>query len=407
MRVLLVHNRYRSESPSGENAVVDDESRLLAAAGCTVERLEVDSDDIAGWSAQKKATLPLRAVWSRDGRRLVHDAIDKFRPDVVHFHNTFPLLSPAAIRTAHQCGVGVVLTLHNFRSLCPSGMFLRDGRICESCLGRVPIPAVRHGCYRGSVAATVPVATMNVVHRGLGTWHHCVDRLVCPSEFTRGKYLEAGWPADRLVVKPNTAKDAGLIRRGPGNGFLYLGRLSEGKGVEGLIMAWRHAFPVGEQRLTIAGSGELDADLRAAAAGAAGVTFVGRVDRETASKLLAEARALVVPSTSYEVFPRTIVEGCAAGTAIIGSRRGAITEIVEHETMGLLVEPNSLDDLASALKRLAASDELAIALGAGARQAYETRFGPAVTTARLLDIYHDAVAARSSAPAGAPELVAG
>ncbi|MGH3076057.1 MAG: glycosyltransferase, partial [Gaiellales bacterium] len=158
MRVLVVHNRYRSAQPSGENAVVEEETALLREAGAVVELLSVESDDIAGWPAAKRLTLPARVVWSRDGARAVRRAIAGFRPDVVHAHNTFPLLSPAALRAAHGTGVRVVQTLHNFRPLCPAATFLRDGRVCEDCLGRVPIPAVVHGCYRSSRAATLPIA---------------------------------------------------------------------------------------------------------------------------------------------------------------------------------------------------------------------------------------------------------
>src|SRR5690348_4746198 len=148
MNVLLVHNRYRTEVPSGEDAVVDDEARLLVQSGCRVTRLEVSSDEIASWPLRKKSTLPVRVVWSREGQRLVRDAIRQTTPDVIHFHNTFPLLSPAVYWTARDSAAAVVQTLHNFRPLCAAATFFRDGAICEKCLGRAPLPGVRHGCYR-------------------------------------------------------------------------------------------------------------------------------------------------------------------------------------------------------------------------------------------------------------------
>ncbi|MBI4172881.1 MAG: glycosyltransferase, partial [Actinobacteria bacterium] len=175
MRVLVVHNRYRRAQPSGENVVVEEEAELLAASGCTVERLEVGSDEIATWSPARRALLPARVVWSREGRRLAREAIESFEPDVVHVHNTFPLLSPAVLRAAHASPAAVVQTLHNFRPLCADASFLRNGRVCESCLGRSPLPGVIHGCYRESVLKTLPVAAMIATHRGLGTWRRCVD----------------------------------------------------------------------------------------------------------------------------------------------------------------------------------------------------------------------------------------
>ena len=214
MRVLVVHNRYRSAQPSGENAVVEEETALLREAGAVVELLSVESDDIAGWPAAKRLTLPARVVWSRDGARTVRRAIAGFRPDVVHAHNTFPLLSPAALRAAHGTGVRVVQTLHNFRPLCPAATFLREGRVCEDCLGRVPIPAVVHGCYRSSRVATLPIAVKNALHSAIGTWSTAVDTYITPSEFARSRYLKAGWPADRIVVKFNTAPDPGSASSG-------------------------------------------------------------------------------------------------------------------------------------------------------------------------------------------------
>jgi len=169
MRVLVVHNRYRSAQPSGENAVVEEETTLLREAGATVELHSVESDEIAGWPPAKRLTLPGRVVWSRTGAASVRRAIAGFGPDVVHFHNTFPLLSRAALRAAHGAGVRVVQTLHNFRPLCPAATFLRDGRVCEDCLRRVPVHAVVHSCYRSSRVTTLPIAVKDTLHSAIGT----------------------------------------------------------------------------------------------------------------------------------------------------------------------------------------------------------------------------------------------
>jgi glycosyltransferase involved in cell wall biosynthesis len=391
MRVLLVHNRYRSESPSGENAVVEDEARLLAGAGCLVERLEVSSDEIASWPARRRATLPLRVAWSRAGYSLTESAIRRFRPAVVHFHNTFPLLSPSALWAARRSGAAVVYTVHNFRPLCPAGTFLRDGRVCEECLGRFPFPSVVHGCYRDSRLATSPIAAMDALHRVLRTWQRCVDVFVFPSQFARAKYVEAGWPSAKLVVKYNTTLDDAAGRVDGHAGFACISRLTGEKGVDVLLDAWPRAFPEGSQSLRIVGSGDQEAALRTAACRAAGVDFSGRLGRAETLDVLARSLALVVPSRSYEVFPRVVVEAYALGVPVIGARLGALAEIVEDETTGLLFEPGSAEDLADALERLKASPGLAATLGRNARRAYETRFSPEQTTQRLLAIYDAAV----------------
>jgi glycosyltransferase involved in cell wall biosynthesis len=266
VRILIVHNRYRSEMPSGENFAAEEEEALLIEHGCNVERFVVDSDEIASWSLAKRLALPARVVWSTDGYRRTRFAIERSRPEVIHFHNTFPLLSPSALWAAHKSGVAVVQTLHNFRPLCANASFFRKGQVCESCLGRVPFPAIRYGCYRGSVAATIPVAAMEAFHRLLRTWTRCVDMFITPSNFVRRKYIEAGWPAAQVVVKPNCAKDPGARRSGAGDGFLCLSRLGREKGIDVLVDAWGQAFSETSQRLTIVGHGDEEATLGAAAA---------------------------------------------------------------------------------------------------------------------------------------------
>lgn len=404
-KVLVVHNRYRSAQPSGEDAVVQDEARLLAEHGCDVTRLEVESDDIAAWPPYRQAALPLRVVWSREGSNLVRAAIRRYEPEIVHFHNTFPLLSPAVLWAARACGVGVVQTLHNFRALCPAATFLRDGHVCEDCLGRLPWPGVVHGCYRGSRAATAPLALASAAHRLIDTWARCVDVFIAPSEFTRQKYVEAGWQPDKITVKYNTVPDESIERGSGGPDFVCLARLGSEKGIDVLLEAWGEAFPSGEQRLAVVGSGDEELALRHQARELCGVQFVGRVDRVAALRVLANARAAVIPSRCYEGFPRVLVEAYSLGVPVIASRLGALSELVAHLRTGLLFEAGSSSALADALRRFADSPALAARLSDGARRAYETTFGPAPTIEALIRIYDQVASGRrgSSVSAGVAE----
>jgi glycosyltransferase involved in cell wall biosynthesis len=397
MRVLVAHNRYRSEQPSGENSVVDDEIQLLAAAGCDVERLELESDAIAGWPIHRRATLPLRVVWSHEGSRLGREAIARFRPDIVHVHNTFPLFSPSLLWAARRSPAAVVQTLHNFRPLCASADFLRQGRVCEKCLGRLPVPAVIHGCYRGSRTATTPLAVMVSVHRLLRTWTRCVDMFVLPSEFARAKYAQAGWPIEKLAVKYNTASANGCFDAERDGSFACLSRLGPQKGIDVLLAAWAEAFPQGGQVLRIIGSGEEEKRLRSAAENLQGVEFSGQRPHADAIRVLARSRALALPSLSYEVFPRVVAEAYSVGVPVIASRIGALPEIVEDGRTGLLVEAGSPHELAGALKAVAESTELAASLGRGAKAAFDSKYAPARTTEQLLMIYEHARSVRGTA----------
>jgi glycosyltransferase involved in cell wall biosynthesis len=387
MRLLIIHNRYRSAQPSGEDAVVDEERSILLERGLDVHLFTVESDAIAGWAPHKKALLPARVVWSREGARLVGEQIRRIRPDVVHFHNTFPLLSPAALRAASARDVRVVKTLHNFRPLCPSGMLFRDGKVCEECLGRTPVPAVRHACYRGSRLATLPLAMSDAVHERLGTWRDAADVYITPSGFARSRYVEAGWPPEKLVVKYNTVRDVTARRDGPGTGFVCLARLGPEKGVETLLRAWAAAFPDGGEGLAVIGSGDLEPRLRRIAETVPGVEMTGQLPREAAMERIRQSRAVVMPSIWYEVFPRTVVEAYALGVPVLASRLGSLPEVVPDGQSGLLFEPGSSDDLAAVLCRTAASDSLGVDLGIGARKLYDEMFNPQATTDRLVSIY--------------------
>ena len=392
MKVLLVHNRYRSAQPSGENAVVEEERSLLDERGVETHLLTVESDSIAGWSPWRKATVPGRVIWSEAGRKVVRDRIDDLRPEVVHFHNTFPLLSPSALWAASASGARVVKTLHNFRPICPSGMLFRDGHVCEECVGRAPLPAVRHACYRNSRTATLPLAIADAVHSRAGTWQRCVDAYITPSAFARSRYVAAGWPPEQLVVKYNTVRDVALRRDVPGRGFVCLARLGPEKGVAVLLDAWAGAFPDGGEGLTVIGSGELERELRSIAENIPGVVMTGQLGREDALEHVRRARAVVMPSIWYEVFPRTVVEAYALAAPVVASRLGSMTEVVSDGETGLLFQAGDAQSLGIVLKRMAASDSLCVDLGNGARDAYERRFSPQTTTDRLLSIYRgDAV----------------
>jgi glycosyltransferase involved in cell wall biosynthesis len=391
LRVLVVHGRYRSAQPSGENEVVDDEVRLLRDHGCKVEQLELQSDDVAGWPLWKKAHLPLRVVWSREGQHLLERALERWKPDVVHIHNTFPLFSPAVFRTARRGNAGVVHTLHNFRPFCPGGAFLREGRACEDCFGRFPLPGIRHGCYRESRLATVPVAVMDGLHGWLGTWQKNVDRLIVVSGYERDKYIAGGWPAAKIKIKYNTVFEKDLPPRQPGRHFMSMSRIVPEKGVDVVLEGFRRAFPDGNPPLWLSAGGDSAGELQAQYEGEPGIRFMGHVSRAELYDALSSALAVVVPSRCYEGFPRVVVEAYAAGVPVIASRVGSLTELVEEGVTGLQVRMGDPDDMARALKQVADSPELAQRMGAGARARYERMYSPEVTMAELFRIYREAI----------------
>jgi glycosyltransferase involved in cell wall biosynthesis len=373
MRVLVLHSRYLSGSLSGENRVVDDEIRLLQEAGHNVVEQVVEPSDV---SVASRARLGAHTIWSQSAAAAVRELVRRRRPDVVHFHNLFPALSPAAVRAASD--VPTVMTLHNFRLLCLPATFVRDGRICESCLGKSPWRGIIHRCYRGSALGSSALAASLTLHRRLRSFE-AVDRFLAVSEFVRGCHLTAGFPAERVHVKRNFAWPTER-REGPGGYFLYLGRLSPEKGVGTLVDAWRTI----RAPLVIAGDGPQASDLHRGAPDA--VEIRGAIAPAEVVPLLRGARALLFPSTCYEGGPRSIIEAYAAGVPVIGSDIGGIPELIEHQVSGVLVRPRDGSGWASAVEALL-DDSTSERLGAGAWCRWSRLYEPTRALSALEAIY--------------------
>ncbi|KUL55427.1 glycosyl transferase [Streptomyces sp. NRRL F-4489] len=395
MHVLVVHNRYASAQPSGENRVVDQEVTLLRGAGHRVEVFERRSDDIAARSLLGKAAVPLLVPWNPAVRAELAARLRATRPDLVHLHNVFPLLSPSVLAACADAGVPAVATLHNYAQVCPPGTLQRDGRPCTECAGSVPLPAVRHGCYRGSRLATVPLAVSLAVNRR--RWWSGVARFFCISAAQRDVLVRAGVPAERLAVKHNFVPDPGAGRAGAGEHLLYLGRLAEAKGVRLLMAAWDEVAAgcgVGVP-LVIAGAGPLEREVTAWAAGRDDVRYAGLLGPEECRRAVARAVAVVAPSTWLEAFGLVVVEAMAAGVPAVAAGHGAFTELVEDGVTGLLHRPDEPASLASGLRRITADAARNQEMGRAARRRYERGFSPAVGLERLLEEYRTALAGRS------------
>ncbi len=390
MKVVVAHNFY--QQPGGEDGVFADECGLLERHGDAVVCHTVHNDSVAGTNA---ATLAVRTVWNRSAARDLHDLVRRERADVVHFHNTFPLLSPAAYSAARSAGAAVVQTLHNYRLICPGALLYRDGHVCHDCVGKpVPYPAVVHHCYRGSRGATAAVAAMLTINGVRGTYRRDVDAYIALTNFARDQFVASGgFPADRLHVKPNfVAPDPGV---GPGAGgyALFVGRVTESKGVRVMLDAWRRLdAPV---PLKVAGDGDLAGLVRTAAESDRRVEFLGRRSGVEIRQLMADAAALVFPSVWYEGLPKTILEAFAASTPVIASRLGSMAELVADGVTGALFAPGDAGDLSATVGRLFGGDDLR-SLRPAARAAFDASYTADANYQRLTAVYDDAIRVRHS-----------
>lgn len=377
-RVLIVHNGYQHKG--GEDTVVEAEVELLRERGHAVALFTRHNDDIHGVS---KLMLVANTFWASGVAAEFATELERFQPDVIHVHNTFPMISPAIYWVAAKYHIPVVQTLHNFRLLCPQAMFLREGKVCEECMGAIPWRGVVHGCYRNSKVQSAVLAGMVSLHRLLGTWQHKVTRYIALNEFCRQKFINGGLPAARVVIKANFVDfpRPAVTQRAD---FLFVGRLSAEKGVDVLAQAARQT----QVQIHVAGTGPEQGQLEQIS----NVQLLGALSTDDVRRRMSDSLALVLPSVWYENFPRTLVEAFGCGLPVIASRLGALAELVEDGVTGLLFNPSDADDLADKLQWAHAHPEQMRAMGEAARAKYEAFYTAEKNYQQLVAIYRDAIA---------------
>ncbi len=391
MKILLAHNIY--QQAGGEDVVFDQELRLLERHGHQVVTYLRSNHELEQLSAIGQIGLVSRIISAEDSKQDIRKILRDEKPDLVHAHNTFMMISPSIFEVCKQEGVPVLHTLHNYRLLCPAATFFRDGRVCEECSEHGLMRSISHGCYRESRAATAAVALMLQVHRTRGTWDDLVSGFIALTQFARDKFIERGLPAEKIYVKPNFVYPDPGERSIPGNYALFAGRLSPEKGVSTLLAAWDHLHsPI---PLVIVGDGPLRADLEAEAGrrNLQQVTFRGHLTTGETRAAMKQAAFLIVPSLWYEAFSLNIAEAFACGVPVICSRLGAMQENVSDRRTGLHFNAGDAEDLAAKVDWARTHSLELAAMGRKARREYERRFSPEVNYSQLMEIYEQTVGA--------------
>ena len=388
MRILLVHNYYGSSAPSGENKVFEAEKAMLERCGHEVTVYTRHSDEIRCGNAIKRILGKIKGALCTLGNPFTARAVAKkcreFKPDVVHFHNVFPLISPLAVRAASKYAP-VVMTLHNYRTACAAGVPTRDGKVCSLCLDkRCVCDGIKHRCYRGSLLATLPLAMSITLYREkLARW---VARFIALSEFQRQKMVDVGFPKEKIAVKGNfisRAERAECVEKK--DQIMYVGRLSPEKGVSTLIEAWRIIGLSTGCKLILIGDGDNRREYESLAFGL-GVEFMGNKSNDVVREGIATSKAVVLPSERWEGMPMTILESFAEGTPCVVSDLGALPEYIRNGGLGEMFKPGDAESLAAAIKRLLSRpdyDEMC----AAARQEAETKYSEEANYKMLMRIY--------------------
>lgn len=385
MRILQVHNYYQQSG--GEDVVVAAERELLQANGHEVRFYEVSNDAVTG--VLKKIKIAWQTPYSSSARLNFAAEIASFQPDIVHAHNLFPLLTPSIYDACLDAGVPVVQTLHNFRSVCSGALLLRNEQICEECISRYAYRAAVYRCYRGSFLGTLAVARMVEYHRRYGTWQEKVDCFIALTDFARDKFVQAGFPAEKITVKPNFLDSEYVTGKGEGGYALFVGRLSQEKGIKTLLAAWERL--AGKISVKIVGDGPLAHLVAEAAERIPTVEWEGHKTRREVLSLMQGASVLVFPSIWYEGFPMTIVEAFSVGLPVIASDLGSMSSLIDHGRTGLHFRPGDAQNLAAQVEWALAHPTELSGMRQEARAEFEAKYTAEKNYEMLMNIYQKVI----------------
>lgn len=391
MRILVAHNFYQQHG--GEDTVFFAETELLRNHGHEVFEYRESNDRIRSMGS---FTAAVNTVWSRYSKKQMSELVQRLQPDVVHFHNTFLLISPSAYYACKENNVPVVQSLHNPRLLCPAGKFYRSGSVCEDCVGRTPPwPGVLHGCYRNSRAQTAIVSAMLTLHRALGTWDRLIDKFIVFTEFYRQKFIQGGLSSEKIAYKPHFVDpDPGCKHGNKGDYALYIGRLDREKGVPTMLKAWKRTPDV---PLKIRGDGNLLGEVNdfISRNGFKSVEIVKRLGKEDLNELIKKARFLVWPSEGYyETFGLVAIEAFACGVPVIASSAGVLAENVTDGKTGLHFNQGDPEDLSAKVDWAWNNPDRMAEMGIAARKEFEERYTAEKNYEMLIDIYESAISAK-------------
>lgn len=348
--VLIVHNYY--QIPGGEDTVVANEKQMLEEHGHKVVLYSRNNSELKEMNKFKKALLPVTTIFNPRTYKDIKQIIKKEHIDIVHVHNTLSLISPSVYYAAMACKVPVVQTVHNFRLLCPGATFYRDGHICEDCVEHGLRCAVKHSCYRGSKVQTLACVINTMVHRRTGIYGKI--NYICLTEFNKDKLLNLkGIDPKKVFVKPNFVESIGdfVPEEKRSNQFIYAGRLDKLKGIDILLKAWKK-MGIDAPKLIVCGTGPLeDWSKEFLAKNEVNVELRGLISNIEARQLIANSKALILPTRWYEGFPMSIVEAYSVGTPVICSDLGNTASVVVEGVTGYKFKTDSAKELINTVQK--------------------------------------------------------
>ena len=393
MRVLIMHNAGDSALPSGELAVARAEAQALRERGVSAYLHVINNDGVHHLFSLNTIITGLNLFWSYSSFRRTTELIDKYRPDIVHFHGVLPLLTPSSFLACKKKGVPVVQTLHNFRWVCVEGGFFRNNRYCEICMQGSGWQGAFYGCSRGSRLISFPLWLVNLFYRKSGLLYSWVDRFITVSEFVKDKYIEAGFPADKIQVKynaaPNRPEGLPFVKGSERSGITFVGRIAPAKGTRIIKVIIRSIkLPV-----NIIGDGPDLPDLKqyCQSYNLYNVKFWGQISHKDVLKIISSSQCVVVPSVCGETFSLAAVEAMACGTSVIASSLGGVVELINKSQGGVTVDADEPGAFVETIYELAKHPERIEQMGSAGRRYVKEKLTGTIITAKLISIYQELI----------------
>ena len=380
MRILFVHNFY--QQAGGEDQVFLAEKDLMKEHGHEVHSYTVNNDNIN--SLWTKINTTINLSYSTKSKKNFSIALKKINPDIVHCHNFFPRLTPSIFDACLDENIPAILTLHNYRLVCPSVYLSKNNKPWELSIKKNPYWAVPYKVYQNSFIGTAAIAYMINYHKKRKTWQKKLDHIITLTKFAKNKFIESGFSPNNMVVKPNFISDPLKENNTRGQFALFIGRLSQEKGIEFLLESWKEIdFP-----LKIVGDGPMMGNLKLQGNN---VEFLGKIPNKSVKTLLQKAQFLVFPSQWYEGFPMVLVEAMACGTPVLVTNIGSMQEIITDELNGLHFELGNQKQFIEKVHQLMKDESLCQFLGDNGRRAYLEKYTPDVNYQQLISIYQDSI----------------
>jgi glycosyltransferase involved in cell wall biosynthesis len=386
VKILFIHNRY--QQAGGEDVAFNAEVELFKQQHEVFELL-FDNDNIT--TAVEKVRAGIAGVYNFSSAKKVNAIIKVFNPDIIHIHNLFFNVSPSVLFEADRSKIPVIITLHNYRLICCNALLLRNNRICELCINKkMPHYGIKYKCYRKSAVGSAMLTAITGIHKYMKTWSTHVAQYVCLTDFAKTKFINSSLAVNgnQLTVVPNFVFDANIKVKKRGDFFLYVGRISEEKGVELLVKAFSTNA---KQKLIIIGDGPLKDDLENQYV-SLNTSFIGKKEKSEVMDLMGRCKALIFPSLCYEGMPFTIIEAFSTGTPVIASNLGAMADMIKDEVNGFHFNANDEEDLRRAINKFnQLSEEEYQAMSAQARLSYEQNYHPETHYKAMMSIYEKAI----------------